>query len=83
MDLDALELRIYRVLCFYSFTSAVSKRVRIYSESDSIVEWLLCRTTLMAKDAVAIMDFWGWEKAHVFGHSMGESMSDNITQSFY
>ncbi|KAJ6881408.1 hypothetical protein NC651_028090 [Populus alba x Populus x berolinensis] len=28
----------------------------------------------MAKDAIALMDHLGWRKAHIFGHSMGESV---------
>ena len=32
----------------------------------------------MAKDAIAIMDHLGWQKAHVFGHSMGEYLTIDI-----
>ncbi|KAG6391540.1 hypothetical protein SASPL_149296 [Salvia splendens] len=33
------------------------------------------KTSIVAKDAIAIMDHLGWQKAHVFGHSMGAMIS--------
>ena len=33
------------------------------------------RTTIMAKDALALLDHLRWNRAHVFGHSMGQFLT--------
>ncbi|KAJ8751969.1 hypothetical protein K2173_000715 [Erythroxylum novogranatense] len=44
-------------------------------------EKLKYTTKSMAKDAIALMDHLGWQKAHVFGHSMGAMIACKVAST--